>query len=494
MRDYPDKEILIGMDKESQRDFISQMKDEDLKNLIAKNKENMEELGIQINKLLERIQNIEDKQINKIQEEIVEVVETSDYEDLFKTFYGKESKRTITNDEKNFLQEKLWKTVENLKIKIEESRSLDGLIKKALEQKKEPKTWRKRKWFKMTLMALLILTGSVYGISKTESVQEAWATLTEEWFEALTEQISNKIEQEEISEKTFFVGGDSLQNIVPDITTQISSNIAIANDWEKPEIAWSDFIIKTIGDTIQDGEDKNRFYTPCIINLNNEGRFDYRNRGDINNITNTDGAMISTFKPFVPVSDYMSELSKDKDKSTVIAFNTQTGKVDVWLFDDFKDDDAFVVSETWQAKKILKINVWSNNGYLQNIYQKWLILVDTDWNYIDFPIGIGKGESGDELWWYSWGKILIATPDNKHSWFIYGTANQLKTQLEEFKKIYQAKYVLRYDLDQKAYAQTYQTRNKIIYGWQLQALDNLNSAASGSGNILYLKTGSWLQV
>ncbi|MBU0626228.1 hypothetical protein KKG31_01755 [Patescibacteria group bacterium] len=107
MRDYPDKEILIGMDKESQRDFISQMKDEDLKNLIAKNKENMEELGIQINKLLERIQNIEDKQINKIQEEIVEVVETSDYEDLFKTFYGKESKRTITNDEKNFLQEKL---------------------------------------------------------------------------------------------------------------------------------------------------------------------------------------------------------------------------------------------------------------------------------------------------------------------------------------------------------------------------------------------------
>ncbi|MBU0626277.1 hypothetical protein KKH82_02370 [Patescibacteria group bacterium] len=62
--------------------------------------------------------------------------------------------------------------------------------------------------------------------------------------------------------------------------------------------------------------------------------------------------------------------------------------------------------------------------------------------------------------------------------------------MEEFKKIYQAKYVLRYDLDQKAYAQTYQTRNKIIYGWQLQALDNLNSAASGSGNILYLKTGS----
>ncbi|MBU1758881.1 hypothetical protein KKG31_07285 [Patescibacteria group bacterium] len=50
--------------------------------------------------------------------------------------------------------------------------------------------------------------------------------------------------------------------------------------------------------------------------------------------------------------------------------------------------------------------------------------------------------------------------------------------------------MLRYDLDQKAYAQTYQTRNKIIYGWQLQALDNLNSAASGSGNILYLKTGS----
>ncbi len=43
------------------------------------------------------------------------------------------------------------------------------------------------------------------------------------------------------------------------------------------------------------------------------------------------------------------------------------------------------------------------------------------------------------------------------------------------------------EADGKAYAQTYQTKNKIISKDTQRYLDNLNSNAAGSGNFIYLK-------
>jgi hypothetical protein len=69
----------------------------------------------------------------------------------------------------------------------------------------------------------------------------------------------------------------------------------------------------------------------------------------------------------------------------------------VGTFKDFKNHPEYMVSETRPAKKVMRINVGSNNGYIENIYQKALILVHQDGTLTDFSIGIGKSESGNEL-------------------------------------------------------------------------------------------------
>jgi hypothetical protein len=59
----------------------------------------------------------------------------------------------------------------------------------------------------------------------------------------------------------------------------------------------TDFTIRPLGDTLR--KDANHFHAPKAINLDNENRFNYRNRGEKRDIINTDGAMFSTFRPFV---------------------------------------------------------------------------------------------------------------------------------------------------------------------------------------------------
>ncbi len=70
------------------------------------------------------------------------------------------------------------------------------------------------------------------------------------------------------------------------------------------------------------------------------------------------------------VSKYKNVLSSDKDNSTVIALDRSTGKISMGLFKEFKDKDQYVVSETWVAKDVAKINVSPSNGYMSGIYQK----------------------------------------------------------------------------------------------------------------------------
>lgn len=351
--------------------------------------------------------------------------------------------------------EKLSKLRKQKKIEIKKNLSKTQWDKKIEKKKYEWMKWAVIWWF----MVLAI----TYWLS-FEKIQEAISTIIHEWPENFIEQTENYMDQEEESEKA----------------TRVRDYI----DEMKKTKAEKNFTIKQIGDTIFD--DANHFRVPLVINLTKENRFNYRNRWDTRDLNNTDWAMISTFKPFVHPKNYKSKLTENKDESSVIALNKNTWMLSAGNFEEFKDKPEYVVSETWKPKKVVDINISKKNQYIQNIYQKGISLVLQDSSTTIFPIGIGKEADWNFLWWYSGGKVLIFSPDHKYGWFIYGTANMIKEQIKNFKKLYKTDYVVWYDVDQKSYSQTIQTKNKKISWQELIRMDNFNSAMSGSGNILYL--------
>lgn len=364
---------------------------------------------------------------------------------------------------------KLKKRLEELEIlEKEENTKLENLRKQKKseieenfwDKKIEKKKYEKLKWALIWWFMVLAIT---YWLN-FEKIQEAISTIIHEWPENFIEQTENYIDQEEEAEKA-----KKVTNYIDELNeTQAKKN----------------FTIKQIGDTIID--DANHFRVPLVINLAKENRFNYRNRWDTKNLNNTDWAMISTFKPFVHPKNYKSKLTKSNDESSVIALNKNTWMLSVGSFVDFKNKPEYVVSETWQPKKVIDIIINKKNKYIQNIYQKGISLVLEDSSRISFPIGIGKEANGNFLWWYSGGKVLIFSPDHKYGWFIYGTAKMIKEQIKIFRELYKADYVLWYDVDQKSYSQTIQTKNKKISWKELIRMDNFNSALSGSGNIVYL--------
>ena len=80
--------------------------------------------------------------------------------------------------------------------------------------------------------------------------------------------------------------------------------------------------------------------------------------------------------------------------------------------------------------------------------------------------------------------MFITQLNGSNGFFVYGTAEQLKRQLEEYKKINEVDEVLWYDLDQKAFSQAYQTKSGKITKEELKRMDNTNSSG---GNVLYLQ-------
>jgi len=353
------------------------------------------------------------------------------------------------NEKLKKLQKK-WEILEALEDKETEK------MKKLNNEKNEKKLYEK---MKRIIVGWLMTSSIIYGFNQ-EKVKEAISTIINEWPKNFIEQTENYMDQEEESEKAIKI-------------------FEVKNENEK-----DDFIIKQLGDTIVD--DTNNFRVPLVINLTKENRFNYRNRWEKKDLDNTDGAMISTFKPFCDIEEYKSTLSGNNDKSTVIALNKKTWMISAGIFTDFKNNPNYVVSETRAPKKVADIEIDPQSKYIKNIYQKGLTLELADSSETIFPIWIGKDADGNFLWWYSWWKVLIFSEDKKHWWFIYGTAKMIKEQVREFKETYNVKYVLWYDLDQKSYSQTIQTKDKQITGKELIRLDNFNSAMSGSGNILYL--------
>lgn len=358
----------------------------------------------------------------------------------------------LENKEREKLKklQKKWEILEALEQKETEK------LKNHIDKKIEKSTYKK---MKLTVIWWLMVLSIVYWFSQ-EKVQEAISTIIKEWPNNFIEQTENYMNQEEESENAIKI-------------------IEIKDENKK-----DNFIIKQLWDTILD--DSNNFRVPLVINLTKENRFNYRNRGETKDLNNTEGAMISTFKPFYDSKTYKSTLSQSNDQSTVIALNTETGMISAGTFIEFKDNPDYVVSETRAPKKVVDVEIDPQSKYIKNIYQQWITLKLADSSKTTFPIWIGKDADGNFLWWYSGWKVLIFSEDKKHWWFIYGTAKMIKEQVREFKETYNIKYVLWYDLDQKSYSQTIQTKNKKITGEELIRLDNFNSAMSGSGNILYL--------
>jgi len=244
--------------------------------------------------------------------------------------------------------------------------------------------------------------------------------------------------------------------------------------------------ITILGDTIPDKGDK--VFVPLALNTE-KNTFDYRNRGEDKNIIGSKGAMLSTYNPFFKTSEYLTAknynfYAKATKDDSVIALDTKTGKVTGGKFKDFENNPDMVVSQTLPAKRISGIKISKDNSYFEGIAQRGIHLKRKDGSEQSIPIGIGADNSGKRLTGWSGGKMFITQLNGSNGFFVYGTAEQLKRQLEEYKKINEVDEVLWYDLDQKAFSQAYQTKSGKITKEELKRMDNTNSSG---GNVLYLQ-------
>jgi len=314
---------------------------------------------------------------------------------------------------------------------------------------------------------------------------EAMSTLSNEGVDAFVEQLTNYVGNK-YAEKT---GGKEdvtvtarpeppKEEIAKDTLPTIEPTVI--EEPEEPKIP----VIEVLGDTIDKG---NRVFVPVAIDTK-QAKFNYRNRGDKRDIKDTKGAYVSTYAPFREPSAFSGIKEKgisgtNNDDSTVIILNTKTGQISGGKFKDVKDNKDLVVSKTLPAKDVYSIEINPNAKYISGIAQKGLTLVRGTGKKQELPIGLGRNADGKALTGWSGGKMFITKPDGSNGYFVYGTVEQLKNQLEKYKKLHNVDHVMWYDLDHKAFSQAYQTKNNVISGKESIARDNTNSSG---GNFLYL--------
>ena len=245
--------------------------------------------------------------------------------------------------------------------------------------------------------------------------------------------------------------------------------------------------IEILSDTIPNPGNITMYYLPIKINLDSVCNLGCRNRGD--NFDVNGSALISVFTPFMKPTDLLNtrygKFNKPNKQSWVYAIN-RAGNFKVGYLKDFIGTD-YKVSQSWDAKKIVDINIDGINSKLSWSNDKAIKLVHIDGTESYFPIGLGPSGSGNDIGGYSGGKILISTPTGKDLTFIYGTSNQLKNELIDYIINHDIGYVLFYDLDLKSYTQTLNSYNGVLTKEYLKSKDNLNSAQSGAGSFVYLK-------
>jgi hypothetical protein len=298
-------------------------------------------------------------------------------------------------------------------------------------------------------------------------IQEAVSTITNEGIFNFFEQVGNMISSPEEAKPI-------VQKEKPKNEAKVSKV-----DIEKPKS------IVALGDTIQNyNEDKNRYIVPFRMKLN-DLTTGFRNRGDYSKDIKTEGAVFSTYKKFQEPQN-VEEYNFHK----FISVNTNTGKVKIYdrpksgNFQASPENKNEVITGTY-AHKVSHIDL-SKNSYNEGIKASTLGYVTPEGKAASINV-LGVGKTGNEIGGYYGGKVIITTPYNTNPEIIYGSAKQIQKEVEKYKKENNIKFVYLLEADGKAYAQTYQTKNKIISKDTQRYLDNLNSNSAGSGNFIYLK-------
>lgn len=317
-------------------------------------------------------------------------------------------------------------------------------------------------------------------------IEEAVTTIKDEGVGAFVTQLANYAGNK-YSEHTGSKEDVNVKPLDTPKTLPAKEEVIVPEEVKKPIIP----TIEILGDTVGTG---NRVYVPVAIDTK-QARFNYRNRGDTKDIIGTKGAYLSTYAPFRKTDAFLNVKEKgiggiNDDNSTVITLDTKTGQIGGGLFKDVKNNKDIVVSKTLPAKMISSIEIDQNSPVLKSIAQKGITLITADGRKQILPIGLGTKGDGKQLTGWSGGKMFITKPDGTDGYFVYGTVEQMKKQLEKYKATHNISSVLWYDLDHKAFSQAYQTKNQKITGAEAISMDNTNSSG---GNFLYLEQESPLK-
>lgn len=319
-------------------------------------------------------------------------------------------------------------------------------------------------------------------ISNPNRLQEAWETLINEGIGALIDQtISVATSPNEGLEQK--IKPIPEPNINDEKSTVVSGTKIKTEEQEPTKVV--------LGSRVENyGGNPDRYIEPFKIN-GNSAKFGVRSRGETQDI-NTEGVVFTTFKPWTYASspEYVNEfnyyLVVDKTSGNLkIATNPKQNKDSMLNKQEVKANPEMVTTGTYgRLAKSLNLNGKYNDG----ISSKTLGYVNQDGKQASLPT-FGIGKDGSELGGYKGGKLILSKPDGSDPIIVYGSAQIVINEFEKYKKKHNLENVLVLDADGKSYAQSYQTKSKVIKGSDLRSKnwDNANTASAGSGNILYLK-------
>lgn len=275
----------------------------------------------------------------------------------------------------------------------------------------------------------------------------------------------------------------------PNVNNEKSKNVT--SNKVNPKVEKEEPYKVVLGSKVENyGGNSDRYIEPFIVNVKS-AKFGVRSRGEEQDIV-TEGAVFTTFKPWTYASspEYLNEfnyyLVVDKATGNLkIATNPKQNKDSMLNKQEVKGNPQMVTTGTYgRLAKSLNLNGIYNEG----ISTKTLGYVSYDGKQASLPT-FGIGKDGSELGGYKGGKLILSKPDGTDPVIVYGSAQIVINEFNKYKKKHNIENVLVLDADGKSYAQSYQTKSKVIKGSDLRSgtWDNANTSSAGSGNILYLK-------
>ena len=249
----------------------------------------------------------------------------------------------------------------------------------------------------------------------------------------------------------------------------------------------NDSTYSVTGDTIRIPNDKRRYILPESIDVTNKS-FNYRNRGNYNEIDNTDGALITTFQNF---KDY-NDIKKDNTNPshTYIGIDS-AGKLKVGSINEFKNGDKLTrtFSNTFNGfikDKSGKIILTGNKDNPGRYGPKIKVLQNG--KEIEGSINIlsNRDRSTNSYGNITGGRVLVKN-DKGSLRLISGSIDNIVSEVEKIQKKSKTPLEL-YTLDNGSYNRALRTYDKKINPDDLKKYDWQNK--NGGGNFLYTKSES----